>query len=193
MAATAAKLLAAGQVVIIPTDTLYALAADICNPQAVALVYKIKQRLEDKFFPMLVNGVDMACEYVKPSELSQRLMQKFWPGQLTIVMPVVDDCRIASNAYNKKDIAVRVPDSPFAREVIRLLGRPIVGTSANLSGGSNLKTQEELSAVFAELVGGIFTEDNLNCPGQSTIISAYDNSIQLIREGMVKVDDLEKL
>lgn len=190
MAKLAASLLDAGKVVILPTDTIYAMAADSCNHNAVAAVYKIKQRPGDKFFPLLVGESSMASEYVEISKLSQNIMDKFWPGALTIVLPVVNDCAVAKNAYNGKDLAVRAPNDLFTRTVINLLGRPIVGTSANISGEDNLKTTESIGKVFSGKVDGIFIRDTMGCGEQSTIISVYNDEIQVIRKGAITAENL---
>lgn len=186
----AAELIAEGKLVVIPTDTLYALTADAHNAAAVSDLYRVKNRPTHMYFPLLVYDMNMASRYVEISSVSERLMKKFWPGGVTMILPVLDDCSIAKNAYNKKNIAIRVPAHPFALEVIKLLDHPIIGTSANISGSKNLKTRAEIYDAFSGDVSGFFIDNELACEAPSTIISIDNNRVVLLREGVISLKQI---
>src|SRR5262245_19545798 len=129
----AAELLRQGEVVALPTETVYGLAANALNPEAVARIYEVKGR--PAFNPIIVHvcGIDMARECVREWPLSaQKLADSFWPGPLTLVLPRSDripDIVTAGGAT----VGVRWPQHPLMNEVIRLCGFPLAAPSANRS------------------------------------------------------------
>lgn len=183
----AKQLIEAGELVILPTDTAYALSGDICNPKAVAAIYNAKRRPSNKFFPMLVNKLDMAKDYTHLSELDISIINQFWPGALTLILSVKNH-HLAANAYNGHSIATRAPAHLFTLEVIKALGRPIVGTSANISNEANL-TGSQLQVVFGEEVSAIFIDSEEKEPISSTIISTHNGKIELIRQGCLQIKE----
>ena len=125
-----ARLLADGGVAAIPTDTLYGLAASIHAPQAMARVLRIKTRSPGGGIPVLVESAAQAGEIAHMSPDARRLAQAFWPGAVTLVLPArpgVDRRLLGPN----ETVGVRVPASGVVRELIRLVGSPLTGTSAN--------------------------------------------------------------
>lgn len=191
-AGIAAEIIRSGGVVVLPTDTIYALSADGCNEDAVQSIYKIKNRSAEKFLPMFVENKEMAEEYVEVSWLSQHIMSTFWPGALTMVLPAKKECKIAGSAYNKKDIGVRSPDHEFIQSVIHILGHPIVGTSANMSGAENARDVEQIYKSFLGKVPAIFIDETLSLIGHSTIIDTYGDKVNLIRDGIVALESIEE-
>ncbi|HEY1426183.1 MAG TPA: L-threonylcarbamoyladenylate synthase, partial [Caulobacteraceae bacterium] len=133
--ADAARALAAGQLVILPTETVYGLAADAADPAAVARLYTAKGR--PRFNPLIahVTGLAMAARVARLDERARELAQAFWPGPLTIVAPLADAALVCDLARAGLDtVAVRAPAHPIAQAVIAAFGRPIVAPSANRSG-----------------------------------------------------------
>lgn len=188
----AAEIIRSGGVVILPTDTIYALSADGCNENAVQSIYKIKNRSAEKFLPMFVENKEMAEQYVEMSWLSQHIMSTFWPGALTMILPAKNGCKIADSAYNKKDIAVRSPNHEFIQSVLHILGRPIVGTSANMSGEQNARDLEQIYKSFLGKVPAIFIDEALSLAGHSTIIDTYGDKVNLIRDGLIALEAIEE-
>lgn len=125
-----ARLLAGGGVAAIPTDTLYGLAASIRAPDAVARVLQIKHRTPGGGVPILVASAAQAAEIAEMSPDARRLAEAFWPGAVTLVLPAraeVDQRLLGPN----ETVGVRVPAAAIVRNLIRLVGAPLTGTSAN--------------------------------------------------------------
>ncbi len=121
----AIKILKNGGSVIFPTETAYGLAVDATNKKAIQKVFKIKQRPIEKSLSWIVASVAMAKKYVKFSPPALKLAKKYWPGPLTIVLP---------SRRGRGTRALRISSNKIAHALSRYLGRPIVSTSANLSG-----------------------------------------------------------
>jgi L-threonylcarbamoyladenylate synthase len=134
MIKAAVEILKAGGVVVFPTETAYGLAADATNERAVRRVFAIKGRELGKSFPMIAASVAMVEKYAILSPVLRKLVKKQWPGPLTVVAPTRTNNELSKGVVRGGTVAVRVSSHPIARELSRRLGRPIVSTSANLSG-----------------------------------------------------------
>ncbi|MFQ3666003.1 MAG: L-threonylcarbamoyladenylate synthase [Sphingomonadaceae bacterium] len=133
--ARAAALLAAGQIVAVPTETVYGLAADAANPQAVAAIFAAKGRPAAN--PLIVHVADlaMARRHARFPPLARRLAARFWPGPLTLVLPRKAGAPLAKGVTaGLPTVALRVPAHPAMQGVIRALGRGVAAPSANVSG-----------------------------------------------------------
>jgi L-threonylcarbamoyladenylate synthase len=133
--AAAAHALAEGGLVAFPTETVYGLGADATNGAAVARLYAAKGR--PRFNPLIAHVADArsALPLAQFSDEAKLLAGVFWPGPLTLVLPKRADCAVSDLATAGLDsIAVRVPDHPVARELLKVLGKPVVAPSANQSG-----------------------------------------------------------
>jgi L-threonylcarbamoyladenylate synthase len=127
-----ANQLKCGAVIVYPTDTAYGLGCDATNTKAVAKIFKIKGRAASKALPLIVADAKMARKFFLLTTHYSLLTKKYWPGPLSIVLKAKRG--IAKAALQAGTAAVRVPDSDVARELSRFLGRPLIATSANLSG-----------------------------------------------------------
>lgn len=121
-----------GKVIVYPTDTAYGLGCDATNAKAAARIFKIKGRLANKALPMICADEKMVKKYFVLDTSYLILVRKHWPGPLSIIVKAKKG--IARAALDRGTAAVRVPDSQIARTLSKLLGRPLVATSANLSG-----------------------------------------------------------
>ncbi len=132
--ASAASIMGQGGVVVFPTTGLYGLGADALNPKAVARVYEIKNRPPTKALLVLVNSVDQIMPLVQDIPASaQAIMDRLWPGGITLVFQASDLLPPLLCGGTGK-IGIRMAAHPVARALVEKLGRPITGTSANLSG-----------------------------------------------------------
>jgi L-threonylcarbamoyladenylate synthase len=132
----AADQIRAGQVLGMPTDTFYGLAADPFNLRAVDRVYEIKSRSRHKPLSLLIEDVDQAEELAKPlPEEFRALAKKFWPGPLTIIVKAASRLPLKVTA-NTGNVALRVPNAAIPLAVVQAAHIPITATSANLSGES---------------------------------------------------------
>ena len=185
----AAKALAAGQLVCLPTDTVYGLAADPFHTGAVDRVFAAKRRPRDLELPMLVADVYQALELAAgvPSA-ARRLMSRFWPGALTIVLPRRPDLD-ADLGSDDATIGVRCPNHAVPRALCRAVG-PIATTSANVHGDATPPTAPEVAAVFGESVAVVL--DAGPCVGSpSTVVDCTGTEVKLLREGRVAWGEIE--
>lgn len=176
-----------------PTETVYGLAADAADPRAVAAVYEAKGR--PSFNPLIahVSDVGMARRIAHFDDRAERLAAAFWPGPLTLVLPVRDAMAVCDLARAGLDtVAVRAPAHPKAQALIAALGRPVVAPSANRSGRPSPTTladavDETGPSAVAALEGGP-CEVGL----ESTVVSLLDEA-RLLRPGAVTRSQIESL
>ncbi len=190
----AAEALAAGGLVILPTETVYGLAADAANADAVVAIFEAKGR--PRFNPLIAHVADAAvAEMVAVFDARARaLAEAFWPGPMTIVAPVRDRAAVCDLARAGLDsVAVRVPGHARARAVIDAFGGAVVAPSANRSGRPSPTTfsdaVEETGASAAAAVDGGPCAVGV----ESTVVSVLDGRVALLRPGAVTAEELEAL
>ena len=182
------EILRAGGVIVFPTDTVYGLGADAFNAEAVNRVYAIKQRPRHLPFPVLVADVaQLALLTEQVGGIVAFLAERFWPGGLTLV--VRKSATLPAHLSSDTGVAVRLPNHPIPRSLIRGLGKPIVGTSANLSGAPAASTAEEAetqlgSAVDLVIDGGESSENR-----ESTIVDITGASPVVLRHGIIAPEE----
>lgn len=187
--------LRAGGLVILPTETVYGLAADAANPRAVAAVYAAKGR--PGFNPLIAHVADLAAarRIAELDDRAERLARAFWPGPLTIVAPVADAAAVCDLARAGLDtVAVRVPGHPVARALLEAFGGPVVAPSANRSGRPSPTTfadaVEETGPSAAEALDGGPCSVGL----ESTVVAVLpDGPARLLRPGAVTRAQIEAL
>ena len=174
-----------------PTETVYGLAADAANARAVAAVYEAKGR--PGFNPLIAHVTDiaMARRFAQFDDRAERLVAAFWPGPLTLVLPVADTQAVCDLARAGLDtVAVRAPAHPLAQALIAALGRPVVAPSANRSGRPSPTTVadavEETGFAAAATLDGGPCEVGL----ESTVVALLD-APRLLRPGAVTRAELE--
>ncbi len=184
----AARLIAAGEPVAVPTETVYGLAADATNPTAVARIYEAKGR--PAFNPLIVHVPSEieAARIAELGELSKRLAEAHWPGSLTLVAPLREGSGIASLVTaGLPTIAVRVPQHRSMQALLRAVGRPLAAPSANASGSLSPTTAEH---VMRSLGGRIplVIDDGPSAGGiESTIICESGGTLRLLRPGPIDI------
>jgi len=189
----AITILKRGGIVACPTDTVYGVGAAINIEQAVERVYQIKGRPHSRALPILLAEKYQLAEVAKVvPPLARRLADRFFPGALTIVLFKSDSVSdIVTGGL--KTIAVRIADHPIPVAIVRGLGTPIVGTSANLSGSPSALTAEEVRAQLGEQVDMII--DGGRCPGgrESTIIDLTGERPLILRKGPISLEELREV
>lgn len=181
--ARCARLLADGGVVAIPTDTLYGLAASIRSPDAVARVLRIKRRNPGGGVPILVDSAARAADVAEWSPDARRLAAAFWPGAVTLVLPArpwVDRRLLGPNAT----IGVRVPAAAVVRDLVRRVGAPLTGTSANEHGAPPPRTAPAAAAAIGHAVD-LVLDGGPGGGAPSTIIDLTRNPPLILRAGAV--------
>lgn len=190
--AQAVEALRRGELIILPTETVYGLAADAADPAAVARIFAAKGR--PRFNPLIahISGVGQARRIAELGPVGEALAAAFWPGPLTIVAPVRDGDAVCDLARAGLDsVAVRAPGHPLARHVIAAFGGAVVAPSANRSGRPSPTTHadavEETGAFAAATLDGGSCEVGL----ESTVVSVLDGAARLLRPGAVTRAQLE--
>lgn len=185
----AVDVLRAGGLVAHPTDTVYGLAALPRDDEAVRKLFEAKRRRPDQSTPLLIaSPADLAAVAAEASEIAQRLIASFWPGELTIILRKAQSFR--SLAASGDTVGVRVPDHPVPRELMRLLGAPITGTSANLAGGPEPLTADDVRTQLGDAVDLII--DGGRCAGgrPSTVVDCTVEPPRIVREGAISREEL---
>ncbi len=176
-----------GGILAFPTDTVFGLGS-ICEKEAMLKVYEAKGRSFDKPLPMMCDSLEMIERYAYVSEDAKKIIEKFVPGPLTIIFRKREE--VGSYVTNGKDtIGIRVPDDEWILSIIKDIGKPLMVTSANISGaGSLLKWQDVLDEMDGK-IDGIVMEDARG-DAASTIIDVTDG-IKILREGPISLEEIE--
>jgi L-threonylcarbamoyladenylate synthase len=183
----AADQIRAGQVLGMPTDTFYGLAADPLNLRAVERVYEIKSRSRHKPLSLLIDGIDQAEDLAKPlPEEFYRLARRFWPGPLTLIVRAASRLPLKVTA-NTGNVALRVPAAKIPLEVVRAAGIPVTATSANLSGASECTTAIAVRDQLQDRISIIVDGGTSPREVASTIVDLTDEEARwrVIREGAI--------
>lgn len=170
-----------GGTLVFPTETAYGLAADATNKHAIKKAVMIKMRPKEKLFPWIIANITMAKKYVQFSPLALKLAKKYWPGPLTIVLP---------KKHGNGSVAMRVSSNKIARVLTAGLGRPIISTSANLSGQ---KACYSATAVVKQFKNQPMQPNLVLNGGQlpkrapSTIVQIKEKKILIVRQGGIQL------
>lgn len=189
----AATLILDGQTVAIPTETVYGLAADSTNKDAVARIYAAKGR--PRFNPLIVHVLDraMAENVAVFDELAGKLADFFWPGPLTLVLPQAPNSPVASLATAGLDtIALRCPAHPAMRDVIAASGKPLAAPSANESGKISPTNADHVLSSLEGRIPMILDAGSTERGLESTIVAVKDGAITMLRPGPVTAKMLEE-
>jgi L-threonylcarbamoyladenylate synthase len=188
----AAKWLERGAVVAIPTDTLYALAADPMNLAAVDEIFRVKGRPKTHALPILINSLEQALLLARdPPENFERLAAACWPGALTIVVDASNLVPLKVTA-NTRRIALRWPKCEAVRVLIDVLGAPVTGTSANLSGHEACGSAEEVLLQLGDRIPLIVDAGKNGESLPSTIVELHGDAWRIGREGAVSAEEIER-
>lgn len=181
-----------GDVIVFPTETLYGLGADALNFAAVEKVFQLKGRDPNNPIPVLVSDRSMLNSLVTEiPRLAEKLMERFWPGPLTLVLPARQD--IARPLVNSTGgIGVRISSQPIATEIVRLLGRPLTATSANPSGQPAAQTLAQARDYFTGKIKIFIEGGALTSKTGSTVAAIAGCKITIIRAGEIGKSELKK-
>lgn len=198
------KILKHGGIVIFPTDTAFAIGCRMDNEKAVRRLFEIRKRPMSQATPVLVNGLKMAESYLLPisRDVKEKLIDRYWPGALTIVLPCRKEKVPALVRGGSENLGVRMPNHPIALEIIKKVGVPILGPSANFHGDTTPFCFKDLDKELVKLVD--FVVQGENCIKQpashvsqpagdagiaSTVIDCSIKPWKILRQGGVKITD----
>ncbi|MCB0077682.1 MAG: threonylcarbamoyl-AMP synthase [Anaerolineales bacterium] len=188
----ALALLRRGEVVALPTDTVYGIACDSKNSAAIDRLFAIKGRATTKAIPLLLSNERQLLDVTRdaPDQLWE-IAARFWPGALTIVLPA--DATLPANLLSGgSTVAVRLPDSRPVRLLGAMLGRPLAVTSANLSEGPNSVTAAEVMAQLGDRLPLILDGGRTAGDRPSTVLDLSVQPARILREGPITAADLAR-
>ena len=188
----AAEIIRTGGLVAVPTETVYGLAADAQNEDAVRKIYAVKNRPEEKRLNLLVSGMDAVCGVCKDVPQSAYVLaEEFWPGPLTMILfrnenvpDIVTD--------GGKTVGVRCPAHPVTLELLNLLQRPLAAPSANITGMKSPVTAEDVKAYFDGKIEGIIDGGRCAVGVESTILDLTVFPPKILRLGGLSKGNIEE-
>jgi len=181
----AVEALQEGKIVLHPTETCYGLAVDPMNEEGLKALYKMKKMEEDKPLSILVSSVDMADKFGLFSDYAKSIIEKFWPGPVSIM--VMKRQGIMASHFNPghKYVSIRYSSDPFTTKMVKMLGKPVITTSANLAGKPSCYGVPDLRKQFGvRRYGGVgFVVDAGKIPENppSTIVRIVGDSTVFVR------------
>lgn len=184
----AAALLDRGQVVAIPTDTVYGLAARLADPRAIDALFAVKQR--PMSMPIAVLCADAAAARALASawpDAAMRLAARFWPGPLTIVVSA--DELLEASLHSQRGVAVRVPDDEVCRSLLERCG-PLAVTSANRHGAPPAASPSEVTEAFSEQLVAAVLDDGRRGATVSTVVDLCGEMPTIVRHGAIPSDSV---
>lgn len=187
-----AKLILNGEIVAIPTETVYGLAIVYDSKEAFEKMAEAKKRPADKPFALACSSLDQALNYIDVNEQVESTMRKFLPGQVTFLVNTKKNLpwhvTLGTNV-----IGIRVPAYDFIRDVIDEVGKPILLTSANYSNCPTSRTYDETLSYFDNKIGGIVKGECTSKVATTIVNLSVDNQISLVREGLIPFEDIKKV
>jgi L-threonylcarbamoyladenylate synthase len=194
---TAAAAIRAGGLVIVPTDTLYGLAADPFNREAVERVFTVKGRAAGQALPLIAADAEQVTRHIGQLPPAARLLSgRFWPGPLTLLLTAPSTMATETTGGTGR-VGVRVPDHAVAVALCRSCGRPLTATSANISGQPASADPDLVFAAFADSFPRGVPIDVLLDAGKtaggpaSTIVDVTDPVVRLVRAGTIAWEDIQ--
>lgn len=185
----AVEVLRNGGIVIYPTDTAFGIGCRIDAKKAVEKLFRIRNRPVSQAVPVLVSSLEMASGYVQkiPKDVRGKLIRKYWPGALTIVLPCRTDKVPSLVRGGGETLGVRMPDHKIALSIIEGVGVPILGPSANFSGEETPYEFENLNSQLVNLVDYV-VGGQTQTGKVSTVIDVTKKPWKILREGAVKIN-----
>jgi L-threonylcarbamoyladenylate synthase len=180
------------EVVVFPTETFYGLGGDAFDAVAVERVVLLKGRDPENPIPLIIADEEMLGTVVKDlPPMAKALMDSFWPGPLTLVLPAKSG--LPAPLLNRNGgVGIRISSNPLAVRLSRDLGRPLTATSANPSGKEPAKSVAEAEAYFSGKVDVFLDGGKLEGKKGSTVVEIYQDVFQVLREGEIGSRELER-
>ena len=179
-----------GGIIVFPTDTVYGIGCDPYNKKTISRLYEIKKRKKTKPFPILGISKTELEKIAEFNTLEEKIAEKFWPGQVTLVLKVKDE-KIRQSLCLDKKIAVRVPNNQCVLSLLKEC-KLLVGTSANISGTTPFTDPNECSKNLTKydllIDGGIIPSQS-----ESTIVEIVEGSIKILRNGNISEKEIRGL
>ena len=180
------------KIVVFPTETVYGIGTNGLDEKAVRKLYEVKKRPPNKPISLLVSNMEMVKSIAKDiTEIEYKIMEKFFPGPLTIILKkkdIVPDIVTAG----QETVGVRMPSGEIARKLVELSGVPIATPSANISGQPSGTNLSEIKEQFKKNVDFYIDGGNSELGISSTIVQVIDGKIKILRQGSITLEQIEK-
>ena len=183
-----AKEVKKGKIIVYPTETCYGIGCDATNKKAVNDIYKIKKREKRKQMTIIVSSLNMIKKYGIITKKNERIIKKFMPGPLSIIVRKKDESFLSKN---KDTLAFRISINKIANELVRKLKKPIISTSANITRKKPIYKINKIIRIFNKKVDMIINVGDLKKINPSTILDMTKNGI-IIRHGPVSREEIMK-
>ena len=184
--------LAEGEVVVFPTETVYGIGVDSTNYEAVDRLFEVKQRPKDNPVTLHVSDVDMVKAVAYVTDDAQTLMADFWPGALAIILEVKENTVSPNVNAGKKTVGFRLPDNDIAKQLIAGLGKPVAGTSANVSGQLSSTSFKQVTEYFQDNVAAFIDGGPSKIGIESTVLDLTTDVPTIIRPGSITKEQIEQ-
>jgi tRNA threonylcarbamoyl adenosine modification protein (Sua5/YciO/YrdC/YwlC family) len=181
-----------GELIVLPTDTVYGIGTRPDDPAATSRLFEAKARPRDLTFPVLVASIGDARRIASFDDRAERLALFVWPGPLTVVLRRADESRSWDLGGDKETIGVRIPADPLALAVLARTG-PLAVTSANVSGQPPAQTCDELVAAFGDSVAVYLCKDEPLEGTSSTVVDLAHGEPKVLREGSAAPEVISRL
>lgn len=184
----AIKSLHDGGIAIFPTDTAFGIGCRIDDHKAVDRLFALRRRPRTQAMPVLVSSIDMAFNYLSsPTQIVRRLMDEYWPGALTIIAPCKKELVYEPIRGGSESLGLRMPDHSDILTIIKAVGLPILGPSANFHGDPTPYRFEDLNSKLIDLADYVLPGECI-LKQASTVIDATTSPPTIIRHGAVKIN-----
>jgi len=189
----AVSVLNKGVIIIFPTDTAFGIGCRIDKAESVERLFEIRKRPKNQATPVLVSSIVMARNYFLeiPKEVEHKLVEKYWPGALTIVLPAKTKKVPELVRGMQKSVGIRVPNNPTILEIIKKTGVPILGPSANMHGENTPFKLEDLDKELVSKVDFV-VKGEVALKNISTVIDCSVKPWKILRQGAIKISDTVK-
>ena len=184
-----AEIITNGGIVVFPTETVYGIGTNGLDKNAIEKLYKVKQRAKNKPISLLVSDINMINLVANITQLEYKLIEKFFPGPLTIILKnkrIVPDILTA----NTDTIGVRMPDNEVARKLIEYANVPIATPSANISEKPSGTNIQDIVKYFEDKVDYYIDEGESKIGVGSTVVKIVDGRPEILREGIITREEI---
>ena len=189
----AVKKILDGEIIFIPTDTVYGIAANPYNDKAIKRIFSIKKRSLSNSLVLLCSNYKMAKKYAIFNRIANNLIKNFWPGPLTLILKKTNHSKISKKWLSKDNtIGIRIPDHNVPKKIIDKCNFPIFCTSANISGQKSYKNIKDIIKKFRNKKVSIVDGGKTKIGSDSTIIDVTENKINILRKGCINKEELKE-
>lgn len=178
-----------GQLIIYPTDTVYGIGCSLYEKKAIERLYQIKGKSKHEPMSIICNSIRQASRYARISTAAFRLLKRCFPGPYTIILEASREIpRLLLTS--RKEVGIRIPDSPVCQELIDQFGPPVVNSSVNQRPDELLNEPDDIAARYGKVVDVMLDAGPLPDARESTVLKIIDDEVEIIREGK---GDLQRL